>query len=1106
MKQIIFFMLIFFGSISIANGQRTITGKVTGASGEPIIGANVIVKEALGVGTITDIDGLYSLLVPANGATLSFSYTGYESKDVPLGNLSTVDVILTEGKLLDEVVVTALGISRSDKSLGYSVDKLSSEKLQKSNALNAVDALAGSVAGLQVTSASGSAGAATRMVLRGATNMDGNNQALMVVDGVRINNSENHSERSLGGVAVSNRGIDLNPNDIESISILKGAAASALYGVDAANGVILVTTKKGKKGQAASVEYGVSLGFDKVNRFPSLQDKYSQGTNGQYLAPAPGALRSWGALVDTLYFDGATTNRFDTNGNIVGQSNPNKGKKVVPYDNMRNAFKTGVTQTHNLSFTGGNELLGFRIGAGYTNQDGVIPNNTFQRLNVSSGTNSSFYGDKLKINTYVNYTKSNGRRIQQGSNTSGLLLGLLRTPVTFDNSNGFDKPWDNVASYEFADGTQRNNAAGAGFDNAYWVMNNTPFRDETNRFLGNVNASYMFSKWFTLGTTIGTDVFTDNRSQGFEKGSRAFTAGRVFEDNQNYRNIDAYLQLSGGSQLSEKISFNYMAGVNIFDETFKQNYTQGDQLALLDYLHIANASQISTIVDVTKSKRVGFFGQVEGGYDNWLYLTLTGRQDYLSNLINPSKPFKSSDISVFYPSASVGVVLSELWSVKPFDYLKLRGSYAIVGGGAPSAYLTATNFLSPTFNVGTINDFGDGWTNGLGFPFLGVSGFSLDAVQGAFNLVPSLTKELELGFDSRFLNNRGKLDFAWYNRISQDQILVVPVSGSSGFQRAVLNSGSLSTNGFDITLGYDVIAKSNVQLTLSGNFSTWRTYVDELAPGVQNQYLDGFTGSSVYNLAPERDENGNITKKYQYGQIWGGAWLRTNDVVDGKHVYNPDKPYNPKGQMIIQGDPTSSGYGYPIADPTNQVIGNPNPDFIAGIGADLRVNKFNFNVLFDWRQGGQMWNGTKGALVNYGTAKATEERGSSVTFPGVIGVQSDNGYNIVNQTNNISSQLNQAWYTTNGGGFGAVSEHFVEDASSFRIRSIGMSYDLGSVFSKGVKSLNIGVAANNVLLWSPYDGIDPISSLVGSSSNGQGLDYFNNPAVSSFIVKLNAKF
>lgn len=1106
MKRFLFLIFALVGTLSAGYSQRVISGTITDAAGQALIGANVIAKEATAIGTITDVDGNFSLKVPAEVTALVISYAGYETQEVVLGASNSVNVSLSEGKLLDEVVVTALGISRSDKALGFQIDKVSSETIGRANAVNAIDALSGTVAGLQINSAAGTAGAATRMVIRGTTNLNGNNEALLVVDGIRISNAENHSERSLGGVAVSNRAVDLNPNDIESVSVLKGAAASALYGVDAANGVILITTKKGKKGQSATVEYGVTYGLDEVNRFHNLQNKFSQGAGGRYQAPAPGALRSWGAAIDTLRYDGATTNRFDKNGNIVGMSNPNAKTNVVPYDNLQNAFTTGITQSHNLSFLGGTDVLGFRIGAGYTDQSGVIPNNTFKRFNLSTGTNSSFYNDKLKISTFINYSNSKGSRIQQGSNTSGLLLGLLRTPITFDNTNGLSEPWNNVESYEFGDGTQRNYAAGAGFDNPYWVMNNSPFRDQTNRILGNINASYKFSNWVTLGTILGTDVYADNRFQGFERGSRTVTGGRVFEDNYNYSNLDAYLQLSGGDKISDKVSLNYLVGTNLFNEEQKQNFTQGDNLALLDYLHIANAAAVSTIVNTTKTKRVGFFGQLEAGYDSWLYLTLTGRQDYLSNLINPSKVFSAGDISVFYPSASLGIVLSDLVNVKFFDFVKLRASYAQVGGGAPAAYLTSTNFLAPTFNAGTVNDFNDGWTNGIGFPFLGVSGFKLDAVQGAFNLVPSLTKELEAGLDLRFWNNRVNLDIAGYDRKSDDQILVVPVASSSGFQRAVLNSGSLSTRGLDLDIGIDVIQTKSVNLNINGTFSTWKTYVESLAEGVQNQYLDGFTGSSVYNLAPETDADGNITKKYEYGQIWGGAWLRTNSVVDGNHVYDATKPYDPNGQLIIESNPTKAGFGYPIADPTNQVIGNPNPDFIAGIGADLTINKFQFNVLFDWRQGGDMWNGTKGALVNYGTHKITEERGSSIVFPGVGGTLTESGFVVSNQLNNVNATLSEAWYRGNGGGFGAVSEHFVEDASSFRIRNIGMSYDFGSLFNKGLKNLVFGVSANNILLWSPYDGIDPISSLVGSNSNGQGLDYFNNPATRSLIFKLNAKF
>lgn len=1110
MKHVVFSILAVFFSVSMAFGQSKVTGKVTDSAGEALIGASVVVKESPTVGTITDIDGMYEMTVPSGGKTLVFSYTGYETKEMTIGGSSVLNITLTEGKLLDEVVVTALGVSRSEKSVGYSVQKVSSADIQKTGAINPIDALAGQVAGLQVTSAGGTAGAATRMVLRGTTNLNGNNEALLVVDGVRVNNSELHSERSLGGVANSNRGMDINPSDVESITVLKGAAASALYGVDAANGVILITTKKGSKRDGISVDYTADVSFSQANRFPRLQQKFAQGNNGLYVAPnGSPALRSWGPSLDTLFWDGNANYAFDKNGAIIGQSRATSGmKKVTPYDNYAKIFRTGVSQNHNLSVSGGTDLLSFRVGAGISNNNGIVQNNEFNRINLSVGTTSSFLNKRLTISTYANYIKSGGVRIQQGSNTSGLMLGLTRTPITYDNSNGLAEPWnaDDPSAYQLANGNQRNYANGIGFDNPFWVVNNSPFEDNVNRLMGNVGVNYKFHEWFNLGTTIGTDIYSDNRSQSFEIGSRSVPTGRVIEDNYNFRNIDAVFQISGSGDVSSKLNLNYLIGSNIFNENLKQNYLQGDVLAFRNYRNIRNASTVSGFTSLNNSKRVGFFGSLELGYDRWIYLTLTGRQDYLSNLIVPGKEFKSSDISIFYPSASLGFVFTEKMNTKFLDYGKLRLSFAQVGGGSPGAYLTSTNFVNPTLNQGTVNDFNDGWTNGIGFPFLGQTGFTLDAVRGAFDLRPSLTTEYEAGLDLRFFDNRISLDVTGYTRESTDQILVVPVAGSSGYQRAVLNSGALSTTGVDVMFGYDLIRKTDMSLRLNANFGTWRTYVEELAEGVANQYIDGFTGSSVYNIAPEKDANGNVIKKYEYGQIFGGAWLRTNAVVDGNHVYDATKPYDPNGKLIINNDPTSGGYGYPIADPTNRVIGNPNPDFIMGFGADFSVKKLSFTSQFEWRQGGQMWNGTKGALVNYGMAESTEERGSNIVFPGVGGALVDGQYVVSSQENNINAVLSQAWYQGNGGGFGAVSEHFIEDASSLRIRTLGLSYNFGSLMGKSVRDLTLGVSAHNVLLWSPYDGIDPNSSLVGSSSNGQGLEYFNNPAAQTFMIRLAASF
>jgi len=1089
MKKIIISFCLLLAT-GLVMGQRTITGVVTDDSGIALIGANVL-AEGTTTGTITDIDGSFSLSVPDGVNTLIVSYTGYDSKTIDITGLSSVTVTLSEGQVLDEVVVTALGISRSEKALGYAVQQVGSQTIENANTVSAIDALAGAAAGVQITSSSGAAGASSRIVLRGQTSFDGDNEALIVIDGVRMSNDENTTERTLGGVAYSNRAMDLNPNDIESVSILKGAAATALYGLEGARGVVLITTKSGKKG-GLKVDAGVNFTMSQINNVTGLNDEYVQGSNGVWQGPETGQSGSWGPHKDDVYWDGSDYD-YDKNGRLT--TDPTGNTPFVPYDNVDDFYQTGFTRNLNVAVSGGNETSNFRFSFGNSNEKGVIPNNEFNRYNLGLKVGSSLFDNKLNVGFSANYVNSGGTRIQQGSNTSGVNLGLLRTPISFDNANGFDNAADEPSSYQFADFSQRNYRGGGGYDNPYWIVNNAPFNDEVDRFFGNANLSYSFSNWFSLNALLGVDTYSDNRIQRFEVGSRNVPGGQVIEDNYNYRHTDFYFTAKGEGEIAPKLTLSYNAGINLYDEQLKQNYIQGDGLNFPGFPQLGNTSSISSQITNTNQRTAGIFATVDFGFDNWLYLTLSGRNDYSSTLINPFAEFSAGDIGFFYPAVSLGLVFSEKIDIPGLSFGKLRASYAEVGGGAPAPYLTSTPFILPLQNAGTVNDVNDGWTNGLGFPFQGVSGFVLNAVAGNPVLTPSRTKDLELGLDLRFMNDRIGLDITGYTRKSVDQIIPINIANSTGFQRAVVNSGELATVGGEVVLTLNPIRTDKINWDLGFNLSSWNTTVESLPEGVPNQYLDGFSGTGAYNIAPLTDENGNVIETYEYGQLLGGAFQRVNT---DNGTFDASNPYNPDGALVINNDPTSSGYGFPLVDPNQRVVGNPNPDWLLGINTTFRFDKLSVSALFDIREGGDIWNGTKGALTFFGRSELTENRGTVTVFDGVL----PDG-----TPNNIAVPLTQSWYQGNGGGFGSVSEHFIEDGSFRRLRYVTIAYDLGSALNvAGFDRLTVSVTGRNLFLSTPYTGFDPELSLVGSSSNGQGLDYFQMPNTKSFSFGLNATF
>ncbi|MEN9609537.1 MAG: hypothetical protein RLZZ628_351 [Bacteroidota bacterium] len=728
-------LMLFFGS-AIALAQRTITGTMSDEkTKEPLIGASVLVKGTT-IGSISDMNGLYTLEVPAGATTLVFSFVGYQNQEIILGASNVINVNLSEGAALQEVIVTALGTKRESKALGYAAQQVDGDKLKDANTTNVVDALNGKVAGVQITSSAGTAGASSRLVLRGPTSLDGNNQALFVIDGLRIDNSELSTDaQSIGsagtaGVAQSNRAIDINPSDIESVTVLKGAAASALYGVDGARGVILITTKKGnKKGKGLSIEYNSTVTVSQINKTVPLQNKFGLGTSGTPLPFTSGSPLVWGPKLDSMFYDGVAT-EFDGNGTLVGKSNPaakldRPAKIYDPYD----VFQKGLTVQHNLALTGGDaEKTSFRFAFGNLQEEGVIPKNTFNRTNLTLGTTSNLLDNKLHFRSTVQYIHSTSRRIIQGNSASGLLLGLLRTPPTFDNANGSTDPLNDPKAIYFSNGQQRTFRNGVGFDNPYWVINKTPYTDEVNRFLGNIDVLYDVVKGLSINAKVGTDIYQDNRIQKYEINSRAVPGGRIFDDRFTSRNLDAYLTALGTVSLTKDLNLSYTVGGNLYASYLDNVTVQGDGLDNSSFVNFNNTISKLVTPNTRNQKSLSLLGSVDLGYKSFLYLGVTGRNDWVSNLIVPSRAFNASEIGFFYPSANVSFVFSEIAKIKELNYGKLRFSIGQVGGGAPSPYLTSTPFTVPVIN--------DPWTGGIPFPFKSQYGLSLTDVKGANNLKP----------------------------------------------------------------------------------------------------------------------------------------------------------------------------------------------------------------------------------------------------------------------------------------------------------------------------------------------------------------------------------
>ncbi|MCY7408877.1 MAG: SusC/RagA family TonB-linked outer membrane protein [Chitinophagales bacterium] len=1043
------------------------------------MGASVIAKGTT-TGTYSDENGNYSLSAPSSTTTLIFNYLGFKTIEVAIGANNVVNVSLEEDVLgLDEVVVTALGVSSEKKKHAYAVQDVSGDQITAAGNNNTMSALSGKVAGLQVITASGAPGASVYLELRGATSITGDNQPLFVVDGVPIDNSYNlsgtpdqGSNNLLQSVDNSNRAVDINPDDIAAITVLKGPAATALYGIRAAHGAIIITSKKGGSagsGRGIHATYSSNLTWETVNKTPDLQNQFVKGSTGAIRNYESSSSGSWGPSINDangtlqLYWDPEQTTDFNQYGQLVQTTSPDTfGHSLIPftpYDNVDQFFRTGHTFENNISLSGGGDNGGFRISFGSLRQDGIVPLADFNRYTAKLAGETRI-SSKFSIAGSVTYINSGGTRTQTGSNLSGLMLDLLRTPISFDNSNGKDDPID-PSAYIFADGTQRNYRGGVGYDNPYWTINQNPFQDDVNRVYGFGEVNYSPWSWLRITERLGNDFYSDRRTQQFAINSRAYTAGQIFLQDYFYRHVNNDIFATATKDFSDMFTSSLTLGSNLYSRTTEQNYVQGDNLTVPDFYNISNAANVLSRNYVENYRTMAVYGSLDLGIANQLYLTLTGRNEQSSTL-------PESDNAFFYPSASASWVFTEplgLSNSKILPYGKIRASWAQVGSDAPTYALQ--NYYAQTTAA-------DGWTSGISFPFpdrdgTSTTAYSTSATLGNPNLKPEQVTSWEVGVDLRFLNNRIGLDVTYYDSKSTDQIVPAPIAGSTGFQQQYLNTGSIENKGWEVALNLTPVKTKDWRWDIGLNWSKNKSEVLSLANGVDVLFLGGFEGSAIYAVVGE-----------QYGSIYGGRWLRDGD-----------------GNILID------DAGYPVQDDQVGVIGDINPDWIAGLNTTVSWKGISVYALLDIRQGGDIWNGTKGALTFFGRSDLTSNRGDSTIFQG-YNYTTDADGNIVTEAPNATyALLDQSWYQGLGSGFNGPAEQFVEDGSYIKLKELSITYSINpkALSKTPIYGLDISFIGRNLWLNTDYTGVDPETSLTGAN-NSQGMDYFNMPGTRSYGVSL----
>jgi TonB-linked SusC/RagA family outer membrane protein len=1090
MKRIKLLLLLAFVCFGLSNAfaQTKITGQVTSSEdGQPIPGVSILVKGLSGVGTSTNIEGKYTLNVPAAGKTLVFSYVGYKSQEVAIGGRAVVDVVLLSvSKQIDELVVTAIGIKKSTKALGYSVQDVKSDKIAKSSNVDVVNSLSGKVAGIQVTNSGGVAGASSFVEIRGSSSLTGNNQPLFVIDGIPVISGGGIGD--VDGVAMGDRSSDINPNDVESISVLKGGAATALYGLRAANGVIIVTTKKGKAGERMKVNFSSSVTFDKISQTQALQSKFSQGFDGNYYGPTNsdgGKKVSWGDKVSNLSY---TTNpkavipggysmdtymqMWDPSGLTVLKTDPLANGNLVntydPYD----FFKTGISTDNSISISSGTETSTFYLSLSNSSNNGIVPENKFDRnsFKISSETKLT---KKFSVETSVTYVSSVGDRIQQGSNTSGVMLGLLRSPATFDNNYG----------YQFADGRQRCYRGFTGYDNPYWVVNNIKYKDKVNRMISYAGVKYDPYSWLNISYKAGIDWYSRGYKDYFAINSNSTPGGKNNVGHSFNRDINSDLIVTINKNITPDITSTLMLGQNMYEQYYETTDAKANGLLIPNWSNMANTSDNRGFEGTSKKRTAALYANLDLAYKSMIYLTGTVRNEWSTTLPEGKNSF-------LYPSVSGGFVFTELGALKGNSILsfgKIRASWAQIANDAQS-YATKT-YWNQAANT---TNFRDGWTDGVSFPFGGTNGYTFSNNLGNTNLKPEKTTTVEFGLDLRFLNNRINADLGWYKKRNEDLLLYVPVASSSGASTVYMNAATMETKGLELSLNADVVKTNDFNWNLALNFANPKTEVKSLADGVDNITLAGFTGTQIRAVAGQ-----------PYRTIYATGWERDKN-----------------GNKIISDDPEDSYKGYPIATQTMKPLGAVSPKWILGINNSIRWKGIELSALLEIKHGGLMWNGTRGALMYFGTSKETENRdnGELTTFKGVYGHMNKNG-ELVHFDKDGKTELagagsanvdkvdanGQFWHFNGAGnGFTGPSEDDIEKTDWVRLREVTLSYSF-DLKNSMVKNVSLYFTGRNLFLSTPYTGIDPETSLFGAD-NAQGCDYFNMPGTKGYTFGLKVNF
>ena len=1031
--------VVFFATQALA--QKSVSGKVTDAKGNPIPDVSVVIS-GTNTGTVTKADGTYTLTIPANAKALVFSSVDMSTVEIAIGTGALINATLkNEDKTMSEVVVTAFGIKKDKKTLGYGVTQLNAEELTRSHTTNITNALAGKIPGVRVTGSGGSF-TGSSILIRGYTTFTGSNQPLFVIDGIPIDNSGGGSPLQ-AGPSVSNRAIDINQEDIESITVLKGPSAAVIYGSRGANGVIVITTKKGKAGKKSAIEFSSTYQIESVNRFPEFQNQYAEGNNGVFSAVGQA---SWGPemkgqSVATAYNPATNTNT--------------RTEVLTAYpNNVRDIFQQGFNWQNNIAFSGGTDKNTFRFSYGYLKNTGVLNNNVLNRHNFSLNT-SSKVNNYLTVNASANYSNNFSKRTQQGNQLSNPLFRGWITPRSYNLSG---------LAFEDAIGNQR---YPLGEDNPYWTIKHVRFNDEINRFIGNVSFNFKLTKWLQADYKIGTDVYSTFRHAYDQIGARggANTGANAIGGIREVRN--QYRSMGSNGYFTANKRFNDFSVSAIVGTEFNQIYVANSQLdgkgiIIRDFEQLSNTTTFSPAPGnaSSKSRLFGLYGDFSVSYKRIATFNVTLRNDW-------SSTFKIGRNSYLYNGVGGSINFTELFPSiknKVIENIKLRGNIATVGKAGDFVYATDSYFGG----AGSADGFGPT----IAFPFNGIQGFSLSNSAGNSLLGPEFTKNKEIAAELSFFKGRLNIEATHYWQASRKLIFGVPVSATAGITSVTKNAGNLSNIGNELSVKVTPVKSKSFKWDIDVSYTQFKSIVDKLETGVANIFLGGFVTPNIRLVVGD-----------EYGQIYGNAYQR--DTKSGKIIVGAN--------------------GLPLITSGVQKIGNPNPKYLLGVTNTITYKGFAMSFLIDYKKGGDQYSRNLADLQRNGVAKETAEF-PRYDAAGVLQKPYLFNAVYANGTPNTTMVSAQDYYGNNGKFAAAEGFIFETTWFRVREASISYDVPSSILNKLPFGNVEFAVFGRNLFLNAPhYPHLDPEQNALGIS-NAQGLEFNALPQTRTLGVSLRLSF